>query len=271
MKMRELIKRTGVSREMIHYYTREGMLPPVEKPLPNQARYEERHVERILLIKKLQQKKFLPISQIKKIIKNESLHPGDEELLDIKSSYFDATDYLMPAEITGEQTFLEYSGMSSERLKDFEKFNIIVPRLVNGQKMYPHDAVKLGKLIGDMRKRGLSHENGFSRTALKDIRDAYIPALDPSLQQLRQELFNNHFSKKEVRRIAATAVELIPIFLYHLTRNFLEDLLEEIVGNDSTRPPSDSAEPPKKSQKHKKTHSEEPDEPGHKIHANRNR
>ena len=260
MKMRELIKRTGVSREMIHYYTREGMLPPVEKPLPNQARYEERHVERILLIKKLQQKKFLPISQIKKIIKNGTLHPDDEELLDIKSSYFDAADYLMPEKIIGEQAFLDYSGMSLDRLKDFEKFNIIVPRLVKGQKVYPHDAVKLGKLIGDMRKRGLSYENGFSRAGLKDIRDACIPALEPSFRRFTKELLGNNFSKKEVRRIAATAVELIPIFLYHLTHNLLEDLLEEMVENGSARPPSDSAEPPKKSQKHKKTHSEGPDE-----------
>ncbi|MCG6909617.1 MAG: MerR family transcriptional regulator [Deltaproteobacteria bacterium] len=233
MKMKDLIKKTGVSREMIHYFVREGMLPPVEKPLPNQARYEERHVERILLIKKLQQKHFLPISQIKKIIRDKRLEVEDEELLEIKSAYFETNDYLMPEEIKGENTFLEYTGMSPERLKDFENYRIIVPRKVGGEKVYPHDAVQLGKLIGDMRKRGLSHENGFSRTALKKLRDNHIEVLYASLQRFRQDLIDNDFSKKEIKNIAKTNAELIPIFVYHLTHNFMQEILKDTIKKGS--------------------------------------
>lgn len=222
MKMSELIKQTGVSREMIHYFTREGMLPPVEKPRPNQANYNEKHVERILLIKKLQQKHFLPIPMIKQIVEQEDLHFFDEELLEIKSSYFEFADYLMPQEIIGEKAFLEYSGMSPERLADFEKYKIITCKEIDGEKRYPHDSVKLGKLIGDMRKRGLSHENGFSRTALKEVRDAFVPVLELILRQFQEGLLEKGFTEEEIQRLGSTAVELTPLFLYHLTRNSME-------------------------------------------------
>jgi DNA-binding transcriptional MerR regulator len=231
VKMRELIQRTGVSREMIHYYTREGMLPPVEKPRPNQAIYTENHVERILLIKKLQHNHFLPMPMIKQIIEKGDLHLLDEELLEIKSGYFESADYLMPQEIIGEKAFLEYSGMGPERLADFEEYKIITFVEIDGEKRYPHDSVKLGKLIGDMRKRGLSHENGFRRTALKEFRDALMPVLELFLRQFREDLLGRRFTEEEILRLGSTAVELTPLFLYHLAHNCMEKIYRKHVEN----------------------------------------
>ena len=154
MKMRELVKRTGVSKEMIHYFTREGLLPDIEKTSPNQSVYTKEHVERILLIRDLQEKHFLPIAMIKKVIKRQKTFFSDEELLKIKSEYFLTMDHLLPSQIEGEEAFLEYSGISPERLADFEEYGIIRFETIQGVKVYSPDAVKLGKLIGDMRKRG---------------------------------------------------------------------------------------------------------------------
>ena len=69
-------KRTGINRQTIHYYLREGLLqPPVEK-LRNSAWYDERHVARLLLIRDLRETQFLPLRAIRAIIEEEK-HAGE--------------------------------------------------------------------------------------------------------------------------------------------------------------------------------------------------
>ncbi|MEN8243860.1 MAG: MerR family transcriptional regulator [Thermodesulfobacteriota bacterium] len=231
MKMRELVKQTGVSRESIHYYTREGMLPEVKKPSPNQAIYTEKHVERILFIKKLQEKHYLPIPLIKKILDWQADSPFDENLLDIKSDYFMTADHFLPLQIEGAAAFLDFTGISADRLADFEAYGIITPDGEPNQKVYPHDSIKIGKLIGDMRKRGLSYEKGFPRAALKEVRDMLMPIMDYYEQCFVEGVENASFSDKEMKGLELTALELIPLFMYYMSRILLEkamsDRLEE--------------------------------------------
>ena len=73
IKMKELESRTGVSREAIHFYMREGLLPEPERPKRNVAHYSEEHVLRIKAIKRLQEERFLPLGKIKTILDNTDL------------------------------------------------------------------------------------------------------------------------------------------------------------------------------------------------------
>jgi DNA-binding transcriptional MerR regulator len=228
MKMRDLVKQTGVARETIHFYVREGMLPRFEKTSPNQAVYTEEHVERILLIKKLQDRHFLPIPLIKKILEHMEETGFDPELLEIKSDYFTSADHLMPEQITGEAAFLDYTGMSANRLADFESYGIITPDRKGRQKVYPHDSIKLGKLIGDMRRRGLSHENGFRREGLKELRDMLLPVVGRAVELFQEGLEGNDFSEDEVKRLAHTALELMPLFMYHTSHILHKKAVEEL-------------------------------------------
>ena len=75
MKMKELEKRTGLGREAIRYYIREGLLPEPEKPHRNVAIYSEDHVGRIQLIKKLKDERFLPLGVIRDLLDNPA--PGE--------------------------------------------------------------------------------------------------------------------------------------------------------------------------------------------------
>lgn len=51
MRMRELEKRTGVGRETIRYYIREGLLPEPDRASRNSASYTDDHVARLKAIK----------------------------------------------------------------------------------------------------------------------------------------------------------------------------------------------------------------------------
>ena len=65
MKMRDLEKQTGVNRETIRVYLREGLLPEPNRPARNSADYDERHVRGIQAIRKLQQDSSMTLPQIK--------------------------------------------------------------------------------------------------------------------------------------------------------------------------------------------------------------
>lgn len=54
MKMQDLERATGVGRETIRFYIREGLLPQPERPNRNVAWYDEAFVARVGLIKELQ-------------------------------------------------------------------------------------------------------------------------------------------------------------------------------------------------------------------------
>jgi DNA-binding transcriptional MerR regulator len=66
--MRELEARSGVGREAIRYYIREGVLPQPHRPRRNVANYSEEHVARLSLIRELKDKRLLPLKAVKAVL-----------------------------------------------------------------------------------------------------------------------------------------------------------------------------------------------------------
>ncbi|PQP23762.1 MerR family transcriptional regulator [Rhodococcus opacus] len=68
MRVSELVARTGVPLATVKYYLREGLLMPGEATSATQARYGEKHVERLGLVKALSGAG-LPIPRIREILR----------------------------------------------------------------------------------------------------------------------------------------------------------------------------------------------------------
>ncbi len=68
MRMAELVRHSGVPRETIHFYLREGLLPPPEKAGRTLAYYDDAHLERLRLVRHLRDEKYLPIPVIRSIL-----------------------------------------------------------------------------------------------------------------------------------------------------------------------------------------------------------
>jgi DNA-binding transcriptional MerR regulator len=79
MRMAELAARSGVARETIHFYLREGLLPRPEKGGRTVAYYGEEHLERIRLIRRLREEKYLPIAVIRRLLES----PAAERDVDV--------------------------------------------------------------------------------------------------------------------------------------------------------------------------------------------
>ena len=68
LKMSQLAEASGVSSGTIKHYLREGLLPEPVRTSRNMAYYPPDFVDRIRLIKRLQEERFMPLSAIKRVI-----------------------------------------------------------------------------------------------------------------------------------------------------------------------------------------------------------
>ena len=66
LKMRELAAASGVSAATIKHYLREGLLPEPVRTSRNMAYYPPDFADRIRLIKRLQEERFMPLKAIKR-------------------------------------------------------------------------------------------------------------------------------------------------------------------------------------------------------------
>jgi len=67
MKIAELSRRSAVPTTSIKFYLRGGLLPPGAARAHNQADYDERHLERLALIRALREVARLPLDQIARV------------------------------------------------------------------------------------------------------------------------------------------------------------------------------------------------------------
>ena len=68
LKMSELAEASGVSAGTIKHYLREGLLPEPVKTSRNMAYYPPELVDRIRLIKRLQEERYMPLKAIRSIL-----------------------------------------------------------------------------------------------------------------------------------------------------------------------------------------------------------
>ena len=217
MKLKDLIQLTGVPKQTIHYYLQQGLLPKPRKLGKNVSEYDQRHVDRIRLIKELQEDYFLPLSVIKKILKKYSREPEAQTLFKIRREYFRPLNQLLAGKIKGEAAFLENTGLRPKRLKQYEQWGLITPQIIKGQKVYSHDDQIIGKVIDEWRKIGMTAEKGFEPDTVRTNMKAF-----KAIVRNHSEYFYSTASQSmqgtEVMEMAKLALEITALFYYHLYR-----------------------------------------------------
>ncbi|MGO9567662.1 MAG: MerR family transcriptional regulator [Desulfomonilaceae bacterium] len=227
MKISELAKQTQVSKETIHYYVREGLLPQPRKLRKNVAEYNASYVEQIRLIKELQDHCFLPLSVIKRILKFEKGSPEREWFLQLHTDYFRPVDKLLPTEIVGEEQFRKATGLGWRWLAKMEEWRIITPEIRNGKKIYSQDDLTLGKVILDMDRIGLGPKDGFDPEALKFYRDMFREIVVMAHRYYWQGGLGE-LSPAEHALRSVQARDIMGVFFYHLYRKLSREVHERM-------------------------------------------
>ncbi len=84
LRMRDLVRETGLPRETIHFYRQQGLLPQPVKTGRNTALYGPEHLERLRRIRELQESQFLPLKAIRAVLDDkadEGFTPEQEDLV----------------------------------------------------------------------------------------------------------------------------------------------------------------------------------------------
>ena len=235
MKIGELVKRTGVPKETIHFYIREGLLRKPRKSGTNSAQYHSGYVEQILLIKGLRENYHLPIPEIKKIVKNFSKQsPIDKAIAQYQSRFSRPADRLLTREVVGRDAFREATGLGRKWLAKAEEWGLITPDLKDGQSVYSSDDVAIGRLMVDMDNLGFGPKDGHDPEDLKHIakfvRELVVSSFKKYYESNLDKLVSNGFAEK-----AGQFHEVISLFFFHLYRKFARKTALRLLSSSSAK------------------------------------
>ena len=233
MKISQLVKRTGVPKETIHFYIREGLLRKPRKSGVNAAEYNEGYVDQIQLIKDLRDNYYLPIPEIKKIVKDfKKLSPSDQAVSQFYSRFFRPADRLLNMEVVGRDAFREATGLGWKWLNKAEEWGVITPENNDGEVIYSPDDLAVGKLMVDMDRLGFGPNDGFDPEDLRHIAEFVKTYVVTAFKKYYQNNLEKLTSKEYVER-ATQFHEVISLFFYHLYRKFVRQATRNLLQSNA--------------------------------------
>jgi DNA-binding transcriptional MerR regulator len=204
LKMSELAERSGVSAGTIRYYLREGLLGADEDVLRtsrNMAYYPPEYVERIALIKRLQEERFMPLRVIRGALEDDperlrALIELEDRILE--RALVSADD----GSRVSRRVVQERYGVPRNVLERLADIGVLTPT----RRGYDRDDVKIIEAIADFRAGGYEEALGF--TVYDTLR--YRKALEPLVEEEVRALLDRLAGEVEVERameIVAAGVE----------------------------------------------------------------
>lgn len=219
-KMKDLCERTGLERQTIHFYIQEGLLPVGEKTGRNTAHYGDDHVERLQLIRKLQEERFLPLRAIRAVLggKTGEFSPRQRLLLaDVKRRLDEApggaalvrraADSVPVAEIA------RTAGVPVEDVLELVRAGLLAAQDRNGTLFVRRDDAWLVDAWAELERAGIGRQHGFSPADLTLVDDAVS-----ALFERERDMFLDRFDSLPPEEIARTLERAVPILSDLLAR-----------------------------------------------------
>jgi DNA-binding transcriptional MerR regulator len=223
MKLRELVNKTGVPRETIQFYLREGVLPKPRKRGKGQAEYGDHYLELIDLIKDLQEKHFLPLAIIKQVIKRlKKVSASEEHYFRMQSEFFSPIGYILTQkEVEGEEQFLSITGLGHRWLAAAEEWGVITPEVRSNEKVFSSEDVAIGKVMVEMDRAGTGPKDGFDPEVLRHYKD-YLQKMVADLNKTFTDHLYGQVSEDAFAEIGSRNLNLMGIYLFFLFRKLAQ-------------------------------------------------
>jgi DNA-binding transcriptional MerR regulator len=145
-------------------------LPQPERPNRNVAYYDESFVERVGLIKELQQKRFLPLQVIKAIVGNDAEPSRDEvkALLELDGKLFPAVGgggTEKPAERLTDVA--RRTGLKAAEIRQLAEIELVEIETREGNQWLDDTAIRIVELWAKIRQAGYTSDLGFSPETMR--------------------------------------------------------------------------------------------------------
>jgi DNA-binding transcriptional MerR regulator len=198
LKMSELAERSAVSAGTIKHYLREGLLgdgDEVKRTSRNMAYYPEEYVERIQLIKRLQEERFMPLRVIRELMSADPERAS--RLIELEDKILELTISQRESARVSRAKVREAYDVPQNVLERLAELEVLTP---NGRG-YDADDVAIIEAISRFRAGGYEEAIGF--TVYDTLR--YREALEPLVEEEVRVLLDRLAGKVDVDR----AVEII--------------------------------------------------------------
>jgi len=205
LKMSELAERSGVSAGTIKHYLREGLLggdDEITRTSRNMAWYPPEFVDRIGLIKRLQEERFMPLRVIRELLRDdphrlEALIGLEDRILERAVAYGERT---RTSRAAVEQDY----DVPRNVLERLEQLDVLSP----SARGYAEDDVKIIEAISRFRAGGYDEAIGFTVYDTLRYREALGPLVAEEVAVLLGRLAGTVDEDRAVEIIASGAEPL---------------------------------------------------------------
>jgi DNA-binding transcriptional MerR regulator len=169
-RMKDLMEQTGLSRQAIHFYIQQGLLPEGKKTGRNMAWYGPEHVTRLLQVRRLQEEMFLPLKAIRAVLdaETEGLDPAKRALLADVGTRLDSTlGRTRPGMVDADDACAR-RGVPRADLDRMAELGLVVAR----DGLVTEDSLWLLDLWGQLRAAGFTDKLGFTVDDLQIYEEA---------------------------------------------------------------------------------------------------
>lgn len=183
LKMSELADASGVSAGTIKHYLREGLLggtDQIRRTSRNMAYYPPEFVDRIRLIKRLQEQRFMPLRLIKGVLEQDP--DRARALIDLEDRILDAAT--VETERLSRRDVARRYDIPANVLDRLEELGI----LSRGPGGYDPDDAKIIEAIARFRAGGYDEALGFTVYDTLRYRDALQPLVQDEVRILLDRL-----------------------------------------------------------------------------------
>jgi DNA-binding transcriptional MerR regulator len=202
LKMSELAERSGVSAGTIKHYLREGLLPEPVKTSRNMAYYPPEFIERIRLIKRLQEQRFMPLRLIKGVIDEDP--DRAHALVELEDRILERAAAASERGRASRAEVRRRYEIPANVLDRLEELKILSPN----SRGYDDDDVAIIEAISRFRAGGYDEQLGFTVYDTLRYREALEPLVAEEVRTLLDRLVGEVDADRAVEIITAGAEPL---------------------------------------------------------------
>ena len=205
LKMSELAERSGVSAGTIKHYLREGLLgdeTEITRTSRNMAYYPTEFVERIRLIKRLQEERFMPLRVIREVLRDDPQRV--EALIALEDRILERAVEAREGGRISRARVREAYDVPQNVLERLEQLAVLTPTA----RGYDADDVKIIEAVSRFRAGGYDEAIGFTVYDTLRYREALAPLVAEEVRILLDRLAGEVDVERALEIIAAGAEPL---------------------------------------------------------------
>jgi DNA-binding transcriptional MerR regulator len=200
LKISELAQRSGVSAGTVKHYLREGLLDDggeIVRTSRNMAYYPAEFVERVRLIKRLQEERFMPLRVIRDLLRSDP--EAAATLIEVGDRILDRAIALGERDRVARDEVMERYPVPVNVLQRLEEIGVLTPSAEG----YDPDDMSIIAAIARFRAGGYEEALGFTVYDTLRYRDALAPLVDEEVAVLLGRLAGQVEVERAVAIIAS--------------------------------------------------------------------